>query len=250
MTTTTISRQFNGPDSSGNGGYVAGLVSHPVADHGAAVVTSTLRVPPPLDVPLDLAFDGHRSVLSDGATVVADAVAGAFDVDPAPFVGEVLARLGSEAYEGRVEHPFPHCFTCGTARTPGDGLLVFSGPVDDPGFPGTVAASWTPHPAFADAEGRLGTEVVWAAIDCPGGWAAHIDQTPMVLGRMTGQILSPVVTGHDYVSVGTLRGVDGRKHRTGTALYGVDGTLVARAEQTWIAIDITDFRRPTRHVPA
>ncbi|MGH1561812.1 hypothetical protein [Mumia sp. DW29H23] len=243
MSTTTIARQFNGPDRSGNGGYVAGLVARPVAEAaGGDAVTSTLRVPPPLEVPLDLALDGTRSVLADGATVVAEAAPGVFDVDPAPFVGEDLARKGYEAYAGRVEHPFPHCFTCGTARTPGDGLLVFTGPVDDPAFPATVAATWTAHGAFADADGHLGPEVTWAAIDCPGGWAADIDATPMVLGRMTGQILSPVSAGREYVAVGTKRGVDGRKHRTGTALYTLDGTLVARAEQTWIAIDITDFR--------
>ncbi|KAA1422854.1 hypothetical protein FE697_011930 [Mumia zhuanghuii] len=241
MSTTTIARQFNGPDHSGNGGYVAGLVAGPVAAGGGAV-TSTLRVPPPLEVALDLSLDGSRSVLADGATVVAEAAPGAFDVDPAPFVGEDLARKGFEAYAGRVEHPFPHCFTCGTARAPGDGLLVFTGPVDDPTYPDTVAATWTPHAAFADTDGHLGSEVTWAAIDCPGGWAADIDETPMVLGRMTGEILSPVRADHEYVAVGTRRGVDGRKHHTGTALYALDGTLVARAEQTWIAIDISSFR--------
>jgi hypothetical protein len=242
MTTTTISPQFNGPDRSGNGGYVAGLVGHAVANATGGAATSTLRVPPPLGVPLTLTYDGTRSVLAQGDTVVGESVAGAFDVEPAPFVGEDLARKGFEAYEGRVEHPFPHCFTCGTERRPGDGLLVFTGPVDDAAFPDTVAATWTAHPAFADDAGHLGTEVAWAAIDCPGGWAAHIDLTPMVLGRMTGQVYAPVTADQEYVAVGTLRGVEGRKHLTGTALYALDGTLVARAEQTWIAIDIGTFR--------
>ncbi|MFD1825798.1 MULTISPECIES: hypothetical protein [Mumia] len=241
MTSTTIDPRYNGPDRSGNGGYVAGLVARPIASPGA-VVTSTLRVPPPLGVPLALTVDDGRAVLSDGATVVGEAEAGAFDVDPAPFVGATLARKGYEAYEGRVEHPFPHCFTCGTARAPGDGLLVFPGPVDDAAYPDTVAATWTPHPAFGDTDGHLQPEVTWAAIDCPGGWSAHIDATPMVLGRMTGQVVSTPVADREYVVVGAFRGADGRKHRTGTALYEADGTLVARAEQTWIAIDIGTFR--------
>lgn len=241
MTTTTIASRYNGPDRSGNGGYVAGLVASPLAATGD-IVTSTLRVPPPLEVPLTLTVGDGRAVLADGGTVVGESQAGAFGVDPAPFVGETLARKGYEAYEGRVEHPFPHCFTCGTARAPGDGLLVFTGPVDDADHPDTVAATWTPHPAFGGADGQLTPEVTWAAIDCPGGWSAHIDATPMVLGRMTGQVLSAPVADREYIVVGTFRGVDGRKHRTGTALYEKDGTLVARAEQTWIAIDLADFR--------
>ncbi|WP_370617980.1 hypothetical protein [Mumia sp. Pv 4-285] len=243
MTRTTISRQFNGPDSSGNGGYVAGLVAGPVATvHSGAAVTSTLRQPPPLDVPLDLTYDDGRSVLGDGETVVAEAVVASFDVGPAPFVPRELARKGLDAYEGLQAHPFPHCFTCGTARAAGDGLRVFTGPVDDAAFPETVAALWAADEAFGDHDGLLAPEVVWAAIDCPGGWAAHIDATPMVLGRMTGQVLAPVRVGVEHVTVGTLRSVDGRKHRTATALYSLDGTLVARAEQTWIAIDIANFR--------
>lgn len=243
VTPTVVAPQFNGPDASGNGGYVAGIVAAPLASgpRVGEVITSTLRVPPPLGVELDLQVTDARTALLDGETVVAEAAPGTFDVEVPPFVGIDVAKAGLEAYEGHADHPFPLCFTCGTARDEGDGLRVFTGPVGD-AFPDTVAALWTPHPAFGDVSGHLAPELTWAAIDCPGGWAAHIDRFPMVLGRMTAQLHATPTTGQEYVEVGTLREVDGRKHRTGTALYDLDGTLLARAEQTWITIDIDAFR--------
>ena len=52
-----IDRRFRGPDDSGNGGYSAGLFA---LEHGGDVVEVTLRLPPPLETPLEL--DGERIV--------------------------------------------------------------------------------------------------------------------------------------------------------------------------------------------
>jgi hypothetical protein len=56
----TIPAQFNGPDHSGNGGYVAGMIAQQVDLDGTGPVTSTLRIPPPLDVPLSWEHDSHH----------------------------------------------------------------------------------------------------------------------------------------------------------------------------------------------
>ena len=106
------------------------------------------------------------------------------DADPAPVSLEA-ARAAEERYEGLVDHPFPTCFSCGTARTPGDGLCLRPGPLDD--GTGRYAATWTPD--------EVDVPLVWAALDCPGGWSAGIAGRPMVLGTMTARIRALPETG-------------------------------------------------------
>ena len=55
-----IDRRFRGPNDSGNGGYSAGRFA---LAHGGDVVEVTLRLPPPLETPLEL--DGERIVDGD-----------------------------------------------------------------------------------------------------------------------------------------------------------------------------------------
>src|SRR5689334_13904100 len=55
-----IDRRFRGPNDSGNGGYSAGLFA---LAHGGDVVEVTLRLPPPLETPLEL--DGERILAGD-----------------------------------------------------------------------------------------------------------------------------------------------------------------------------------------
>ncbi|KQX71822.1 hypothetical protein [Aeromicrobium sp. Root472D3] len=237
----TIPARFNGPDHSGNGGYVAGMLA---AEVGSDVVTSTLRVPPPLDVPLSWEHDAHHDgevvrLLTAGGALVGEAAPGAFtrDAPAAPTSAEAAAGLA--AYRGHDEHPFDRCFTCGTARGAGDGLRLFTGPVGDD----RVAASWTPDAAFgAPGDGRLDVPTTWAALDCPGGWAADFTRQTMVLGRMTAQVVRAPRAGEPLVSVGVLHERDGRKFRTDTALHTADGELLGRAEQVWIQVEHDAFR--------
>ncbi|KAA1380862.1 hypothetical protein ESP62_000330 [Aeromicrobium fastidiosum] len=235
----TIAARFNGPDHSGNGGYVAGMLG---AEVGTDVVTSTLRIPPPLDVPLSWEHDSHHDgelvrLLTAGGAVVGEASPGGFArvVPAAPGADE--ARAGLAAYKGHLQHPFDRCFTCGTARTDGDGLRLFTGPTAT----GRVAGSWTPHDAFGGDDGRLDVPTTWAALDCPGGWAADFTAQTMVLGRMTAQVLRAPVAGEPLLSVGELRERDGRKFATDTALYTRAGELLGRAEQVWIQVDPAAF---------
>ena len=233
----TIPAQFNGPDHSGNGGYVAGMLAREIGSAGP--VTSTLRIPPPLDTALSWEHDGDGvRLLTPGGAVIGEAAPGelARKVPAAPSASE--ADAGLAAYPGFVNHPFDHCFTCGTRRDAGQGLRLFTGPIAE----GHVAASWSAHEDFAGVDGTIDLPVMWAALDCPGGWAADFTQHTMVLGRMTAEVLRRPRPGEPCVAVGVLSARKGRKFLTGTALYAADGELLGRAEQIWIEVDAAAFR--------
>lgn len=232
----TIPARFNGPAHSGNGGYCCGLIATQVEHDGPR--TSTLRQPPPLDVTLTWERSGPSvRLLTAGGAVVGEGAPGTFvrEAPPEPTSDEVAAGL--DAYPGFGDHPFDHCFTCGTARDDGDGLRIFTGPVA-PGST-TTAAPWTPQPEQAES-GHVPDAVVWAAIDCAGGWTADFTQHPTVLGRMTGQVLRSPAVGEHCVVTGRQSAHEGRKYLTDTALWS-DGELLARSEQVWIEIDPLQF---------
>jgi len=214
MTTVTIPARFNGPPTSGNGGVTCGLVAQAT---GLAQVT--LRKPPPLEVAMRL----EGGDLYDGDTLVASAAAGVVDVSPLGAVGLEEAALATASYRGWEEHPFPTCFVCGPEHA--DGLRVFPGPVGER----VAAAPWTPH----DEDPVM----VWAALDCPSGWAyGDLPGRPMVLGRMTCRVDELPAVGDDHVVMGWVVSEEGRKVHTASALYTADGKPLAVAQQTWIAL--------------
>jgi hypothetical protein len=209
-----IDARFNGPPGSGNGGYTCGVVAALLG--GPAEVT--LRVPPPLDT--ELLWDGKR--LLDGETVVAEGRAAEVDVEPPPTVSFAEAEEASRSYPGFEVHAFPTCFVCGPERE--DGLRIFAAPVDGRDV---VAAPWVPH--------EVSTELVWAALDCPGAIAVGWDARGVfLLGRMAAEVRDPPSVGERCVVVARPDGEDGRKLFAATALYGEDGRLLGRARQTWI----------------
>lgn len=211
--------RFNGPPGSANGGIACGRLASYV---GAAAVEVTLRRPPPLDVDLRVDASGGTARLYDGAALVAEAVPSTVELEVPPPVPLERAREVEPTYAGLVSHPFPTCFSCGTERT--DGLGLRPGIVGE----GRAACTWTP--ATADPV------TVWAALDCPGGWASDLPGRPMVLGRMALQQPGRLVPGEPHVVSAWTVGVDGRKTHTGTALHDPDGALVAVARATWIAL--------------
>lgn len=225
-----IERRFHGPDGSGNGGYVAGVLAGHVASD---TVTVTLRRPPPLETGLRVSVEderGHRVRLWDGEDLVAEGLAGAIVVPPVPPVPYEEALEAAEKFRALENHPFPRCFVCGPEREPGDGLRLEPGPVAE----GTVAAPWTPR----EVPGR---ELMWAAMDCPGGWSFGLPGRPAVLGTMTAQVADLPEAGERCVVMGLARSREGRKLHTATALYGSGGRLLGRAEQIWIEVDPDTF---------
>ena len=212
-----IAARFNGPPGSANGGITAGRLAAYV---GAAAVEVTLRRPPPLDVDLRVDASGGTARLLDGDVLVAEAVPSAVDLDAGAPVG--VEQAAATVFPGRARHPYPTCFVCGTERT--DGLAVHPGPLGD----GRVAAVWTP--ASDDPV------LVWAALDCPGGWASDLAERPLVLGRIALERSGDVRPDEPHVVVGWTTGGEGRKVHTGTALHSADGQLLARARATWLAV--------------
>lgn len=228
-----IARRFRGPAGSGNGGYTCGILAGEIE----GIATTMLLKPPPLDTELAWERDGETvKLVSPDGDVVGTGRPGEFKHEPLAPVSLDEARDAMERFLGDAPHPFPECFTCGTGREVGDGLLLRPGPASE----GVAASVWRPHENFA-SRGVAGVPVTWAAIDCPGVWSAAYEDRPMVLGRMTGEVLAPPRVDREYISVGRVLREDGRKLDAATALYSPDGDLLARAEQTWIEIDLKSF---------
>ena len=241
--TIRIARRFNGPHDSGNGGYSAGLAAHFLPD--ADAIEATLRAAIPLDQTLRVypTADGIDVMTDDASTRIL-----VMSLRPtrlaAPEVrspGLEAAVVASASYRTPEDHVLPHCFVCGPARAPGDGLRIFpdwlkepSG-LDNPNAFPLVAAPWRPTPDLADRSGLIAPEFIWAALDCPGAFA--IDKEPILLGRMSTKILKRPTTDGELIAVAWSKGQDRRKHFAGSALFTAAGALVAFSEQTWIQID-------------
>jgi hypothetical protein len=237
----TVGRRFCGPDSSGNGGYTAGLVAEAFLrdQRQRGAVEVTLRRPPPLESPLEARRTHGTLAVHHGEALVAEARAGDLTGEPVEAVSLGDARDAETTYAGLSSHPFPRCFTCGPEREPGDGLRLFPGRVGG----GRTACTWTPDGSLAGFEEPMHVcpPYVWASLDCPGGWTADLEGRPMVLGRITARIDASAEPGERHVVMGRLLGQDGRKTFTATTLYDSDGRIVARAEHVWFAVDPAAF---------
>ncbi len=236
--TLTVPRRFNGPPSSGNGGWSAGALADQRLGHASTVL---LRQPPPLDVAMTVTVDDVWTTASHQDQPVLKARAATEPLTAVAPVDVATARMAEKGYRGAVAHPFATCFACGPARE--DGLRIFPGAVTGPvtgpatgpvnGAPeGRVGATWTPS--------EVSVPVTWAALDCIGGWSSDLGERPLVLGTITARIDALPQVGVEHVVVGEMRGVDGRKTFTAASLYA-GGQLVGTAEHVWFAIDPKDF---------
>ena len=253
-----VPARFNGPATSGNGGWVSGRLAallEPGRDEAVRVV---LRSPPPLDVPLQVqsGADGGHSVWSgDSAIAAANLVPSPFEAAAPGPVPWSVAQAAAGAYGGAVDHPFPTCFVCGPLRDPGDGLRLRPGRLAD--RPSDTAAAWLPDSSLSDGgAGAVDSPVCWAALDCPGGWSLDLVGRPMVLGTMTAQVRDLPRVGGRYVVVGRALGQQGRKAFTETALYDADdvgaslgdpaagsaAVPLARAAAVWLRVDPSTIR--------
>ena len=223
--TIVVSSRFNGPRTSGNGGYTSGLLAKRF--EGAAEVN--LRSPVPLDQPLELSEDGEGGLrLGQGETPIAEA-------RPAPELSVAVpagvtpeeARRAAANYRGLDDGLFSHCFVCGRARA--DGFDVFAGRVGDRDL---VATPWTPPAWTADAEGKVQPEFVWAALDCPTYFACHLEGelTLSMLVRQRGHVHSPIAAGEEHVVVAWPIEINGRKRLSGAAVLSASGETLASAD--------------------
>ncbi|MEU4559673.1 hypothetical protein AB0F72_14910 [Actinoplanes sp. NPDC023936] len=210
-----IPARYNGPPGTGNGGWCAGVFAQVTGVRPAQV---TLRVPPPLEVELDLRDDAIWA----GGTLVASIEPGTVGagVPPVPHAEAVAA---SASFPGFTRHPFPTCFVCGPDHP--DGLRIFPGVLPD----GRAAAPWT-------VPDEVTEPTMWAALDCPGGWAVIASGRAYVLGRITAAIDALPEPGAECVVVGAATGIAGRKATVESAVHGPDGRRLAVARATWIAV--------------
>ncbi len=226
-----IDPAFEGPPATAHGGYVCGTLASCLP--GDAEIT--LRRPVPLGTGLRLAgYDGGLALHHDGERVAEGTPTRLDDRAPVPpTFAEALAATA--AFPGLRDHPYPRCVGCGTERTDGVALRIFPGPVAGREL---VAAVWYPS-GDAMAGGFLRAAFAWAALDCPGGWAAmrfaDVDG-PAVLGRMAARLTAPIAAESAYIVVGWLAGVSGRKLAAGSALYSRHGTPLGLARQTWLTL--------------
>jgi hypothetical protein len=235
--TITIDPRFCGPPSSGNGGYSAGLAATALTGGPAEV---TLFGPPPLGRPLRVVVEDGRSRVFDGDTMVMEgrpAEPIEVGIDPVTHDEVVAAEAAFDLDRYAADHPFDTCYSCGPARAPGDGLRIFPGEVT--GRDRVVAWRWTPDPSTAGPDGSVAAPHLWAALDCISSWPWVVgrDERPtMVLGRMGADIVHGPEPGTEVIAASWPIDADGRKHRSGSALWSPEGGLLAVGWATWIQL--------------
>ena len=243
MASLTIDKRFCGPPNSANGGYVCGLLANAMGGSGEV----TLRAPPPLNRRLDLIAAADGTVeLREAQTVLAMGRPKRPDIGeiPSASLAEAITAAERTDFADATTHPLPGCFVCGPERANGDGLRIFVGPVAGRSLhqADVVAAPWTASPDLAGEDGRIGCEFVWAALDCPSGFACHgprlgtSGQEPILLGRMAAHIKRWPKPSEKYVIVAWPTGRDGRKLFANSALLADDGKPLVIAQATWLIV--------------
>lgn len=215
-----IAGRYNGPPGSGNGGYSSGLTASYVDGYEAGTQVRLHR-PPPLDTELTVRIEDMVRVFA-GEDLVASAQP-ATVADVVPGVDFPTAVEAAKAYRGFVNHPFPTCFVCGPARD--DGLAIFPGRLPD----GRTAAPFVVPTDVSPA-------IVWASLDCPGGWAVPLETRPYVLGELAVRIDAVPEPGEECVVVGEMTAEEGRKGFARTTLYSPSGKVLATARATWLSL--------------
>ncbi|WP_147251031.1 hypothetical protein [Arenicella xantha] len=225
----TIKKRFNGPPTSANGGYTAGMLAKSLVGDVAVV----LRSPPPLEAELEVHMANGSADLLHEDKLIATAHQTVLElaVPACPEVSQIEAS--HDHYPSVDESVFATCFVCGPARKHGDGLNVFPVALNDDSC---VASHWVPVDNMVDADGLVATEILWAALDCPGYFAHRAKNVLMLLGSMTASIAYRPEPNQPLVVMGWQIGVDGRKYYSGTAIFDHAGSLCAKSTQTWVKL--------------
>ncbi|MFJ9744018.1 PaaI family thioesterase, partial [Streptomyces sp. NPDC101166] len=214
------------------GGYLAGLLAE---RSGADTVRVDFRRPVMVGTPILLSRPehGHAICTATDDTLLVEATPTTLALDPPPAPSWAAAKSAVElSLSG--DRTVTDCYGCGLACEPGLGLRLF--PSELPGHQ-QMAATWTPDARLADESGELPPEVVWSALDCPGGRAAFVFshmRGGAFTAALSATLLRPVYAGNDYISHAWIIAREGRKHTVGVALSTADGDLCAVSEALWI----------------
>lgn len=228
MISITINKRFNGPPNSGNGGYTAGIIAANLPFSSEI----TLRLPPPLDQPMNLLIKEKSATLFNGNTLIAEAKVTDLQLNILPAISFEQANKAGIAANVYESSPFQKCFVCGANRPEGDGLNIRSRTIGHQ----KVAAPWIPYASLGAENGIVEEAFIWAALDCPGAWAIQDETQFYLLGRMATKIVQPIMVEKKYVIMGWVMETQGRKTWTGTAIYDEQGTVCAYAKGTWISV--------------
>ena len=243
MKSVVIEERFCGPPKSANGGYVCGLL----AAHIDGDAEITLLAPPPLGQPLDIVVGEGKVELRNEKKIFAVGRGARIDVPEIPIVDFNDAQEAACRSPYVTErHPLPMCFVCGPERADGDGLRIIPRPL--PLRPdcktGTLAAPWVPYSNLTSEDGAVASEFIWAALDCPTGFAGvgarHLGLSgaeTILLGRMSAHIDGRPYPGDRCIIVAWPTGRDGRKLYASSALLSSGGKLLALAHATWLLVD-------------
>ncbi len=271
--TLTIAPHVTGYPGVAFGGYVAGLLA---ARSDAAEVRVDFRAAVPVGTGLVIAGgasgsgasgsgasgsgasgssasgDADRAdraggpVQADGAVAIRDA-AGAdlavatpaslsLDLPEPPTWAQAEKGAASQVRSlRRNPPPILDCYGCGPDVAPGRGLKLLPGRIED--RPDLLAGAWVPEMELAGPDGTLPPEIVWAALDCPGGWAGiRLGRMPLggVTARLTGARFAPVRAQEPHIAYSWLLRSEGRKTTVGVAVATAEGELCALAEALWI----------------
>ena len=229
-----IDARYNGPRGLGNGGYVAGALAEFIAGDAEVRIQRGFPLATPLAVVRDP--DGSvRCLLGDAQLGSARPVKLDLAVPAPPAPAAARAAAGRFRF---IHASDPRgCYVCSPHRAPGDGLRVFCGPLEA-AQDMIVAGLWQPGPELADARGVVAPVQVWAALDCPGGYAIAAlaaDAGRQLLGTCAAALHRPLRAGQTYI-LGSwqVAAPEGRKRFMGVAIYDSEGVLCAAARQVWI----------------
>lgn len=199
-----------------------------------AAVAVRLRVPPPLETPLEVRRSSTGVALFDRDVLVAEARATSVALEPPQPPTFEEAEAASHGFRGFGSHWFPTCFVCGPERDAGEGLRIFPGPIEGRDL---VAAPWIPDPSLAASDGPVPAEFLWAALDCPGAFAfPEPREAAVLLGELQVALTGHVSAGERCVLVAWELAREGRKHLTATALFGETGACRGLGLGTWIEV--------------
>ncbi|PJZ27642.1 hypothetical protein [Leptospira kmetyi] len=236
-----INEKYCGPPNSGNGGYVAGITANPI-EHKAAVIK--IRAPAPLGETLyysgDSGKNGIRLLSKESNLVIAEAKEDSeFYRDVPELNSSSLEGIQhpEKEYLGFKQHPFPTCFVCGPNRNHEDGMRIFPAKISDQvGFTHLHGAFWNPWKDLSGTDGNVRNEIVWAALDCPGGFAvSYVEPTLIVLAKLRGRLLEPIFPEVPYAILSWEIGRNRRQRIAGTAIYRIeDRKCVAYSEALWM----------------
>ena len=229
MSSFLVAPRFNGPPTSGNGGYTAGLIATAIGES----VAVRLHQPIPLGRELTVGSQTHdRWEVRAGEELIATARPTIVDLETPAAPPYSDALVASKHYVGFKQHSLPTCFVCGVQRKRHDGLCIFPGSIEGVA---TLAAPWIPDETLDNGAGKVRPEFIWAALDCPGYFATAYPGLAL-LGEFAVHIDRLVHIDEPCVVIAWEIGRDGRKHRAGTALFDDDGERCAVGVATWIEL--------------